>query len=83
MYGLVGKGHANVLRLMHAKQQCAVLLTVLLFYLQELQKERPTIKLLYVTPEQLVASAALSAALESLQRRGLLARIVVDEVCQS
>ncbi|KAK9901519.1 hypothetical protein WJX75_000114 [Coccomyxa subellipsoidea] len=45
----------------------------------ELQKERPTVKLLYITPEQLVASAALGSILESLQRRGLLARFVVDE----
>ncbi len=47
---------------------------------QELQKERPTVKLLYITPEQLVASAALASILESLQKRGLLARFVVDEV---
>jgi bloom syndrome protein len=47
---------------------------------QELRKPRPTIKLLYVTPEQLVASAALESALRELQRRNLLARFVVDEV---
>ncbi|CAL8468018.1 g7557 [Coccomyxa elongata] len=45
----------------------------------ELQKEQPTVKLLYITPEQLVASAALGSILESLQTRGLLARFVVDE----
>ena len=38
-------------------------------------------KLLYVTPEQLVASRALEDALCALQRRGLLARLVVDEAC--
>ena len=48
--------------------------------MQELRKERPTIKLLYITPEQLVASAALVSALQALQSRGLLARFVVDEV---
>ena len=48
--------------------------------LQELRKERPTIKLLYITPEQLVASASLTSALQALQSRGLLARFVVDEV---
>ena len=46
---------------------------------QELGKERPSMKLLYVTPEQLVASAQLEAALRSLQQRRLLARFVVDE----
>ena len=39
-------------------------------------------KLLYVTPEQLVASAQLEAALRSLQQRRLLARFVVDEARQ-
>ena len=47
--------------------------------LQELAKERPSIKLLYVTPEQLVASRALEDALGSLRQRHLLARFVVDE----
>ena len=40
----------------------------------------PTCKLLYVTPEQLVKSAALREALEGLRVKGLLARVVVDEV---
>lgn len=48
--------------------------------MQELRKPRPTIKLLYITPEQLVASTALDTALQDLQRRKLLARFVVDEV---
>ena len=47
---------------------------------QELRKERPSLKLLYITPEQLVASAALTDALQQLKQRGLLARFVVDEV---
>jgi bloom syndrome protein len=47
---------------------------------QELRKQRPTVKLLYVTPEQLIASAALDSVLQDLQKRGLLARFVVDEV---
>ncbi len=49
--------------------------------LQELHKERPSLKLLYVTPEQLVASTALLDALQDLRRRDLLPRFVVDEVC--
>ena len=48
--------------------------------LQELRKERPSLKLLYVTPEQLVASTALIEALQDLRRRDLLPRFVVDEV---
>ena len=47
---------------------------------QELRKDRPSLKLLYITPEQLVASAALTDALQQLKQRGLLARFVVDEV---
>ncbi|CAL5219887.1 g1811 [Coccomyxa viridis] len=45
----------------------------------ELHKERPSLKLLYVTPEQLVASTALIEALQDLRRRDLLPRFVVDE----
>ena len=48
--------------------------------MQELHKERPSLKLLYVTPEQLVASTTLIEALQDLRRRGLLPRFVVDEV---
>ena len=47
---------------------------------QELRKQRPSLKLLYITPEQLVASAALVDVLQQLMRRNLLARFVVDEV---
>ena len=48
-----------------------------------MRKERPSLKLLYVTPEQLVASTALLDALQDLRRRGLLPRFVVDEVCRT
>ena len=47
---------------------------------QELRKQRPSLKLLYITPEQLVASTALVYVLQQLMRRKLLARFVVDEV---
>jgi len=47
---------------------------------QEMRKEKPSLKLLYVTPEQLVASTALIDSLQNLKHRGLLARFVVDEV---
>ena len=46
----------------------------------ELSKAQPTCKLLYVTPEQLVKSSRLQSVLSSLQNRGLLARLVIDEV---
>ncbi len=49
--------------------------------LRELRKERPTIKLLYVTPEQLVKGTRLQALLAGLHARGRLARFVIDEVC--
>ena len=45
----------------------------------ELSKEIPTIKLLFVTPEQLVANGKLQNALMQLYRSGHLARLVVDE----
>lgn len=37
-------------------------------------------KLLYVTPEQFVKGTTLQSALQKLHSRGLLARIVIDEV---
>jgi bloom syndrome protein len=46
---------------------------------RELAKPLPSFKLLYVTPEQLAAGQRLRAALAGLDRRGLLARVVVDE----
>ena len=45
----------------------------------ELSKLHPTIKVLYVTPEQLVAGVKLRERLSLLNSRGLLARLVVDE----
>ena len=47
--------------------------------LAELRSGAPTLKLLYVTPEQLARSGALRAALTALHARGMLARLVVDE----
>lgn len=46
---------------------------------RELNKPMPTCKLLYITPEQFVKSTSLQNLLTSLRRRGLLARLVVDE----
>ena len=46
---------------------------------RELQKDTPSCKLLYVTPEQLVKSERLRGVLQCLHQRGLFARIVVDE----
>lgn len=46
---------------------------------RELNKPLPTCKLLYITPEQFVKSTSLQSLLTSLHRRGLLARLVVDE----
>eukprot|EP00887_Chlorella_sp_A99_P007924 scaffold12.g7924.t1 len=45
----------------------------------ELAKPTPALKLLYVTPEQLVKGEHLRAALAGLHARRLLARIVIDE----
>ncbi|KAL6785285.1 RECQ1 [Auxenochlorella protothecoides x Auxenochlorella symbiontica] len=45
----------------------------------ELAKPNPSLKLLYVTPEQLVKGERLKAALTSLSNRGHLSRVVVDE----
>lgn len=47
---------------------------------RELAKSRPTIKLLYATPEQLVKSTVLRRILEQLHAAHRLARIVIDEV---
>ncbi|KAI8105025.1 hypothetical protein M9435_000198 [Picochlorum sp. BPE23] len=45
----------------------------------ELQKDNPCLKLLFVTPEQLVSSEKLKASLRTLFSKGKLARLVVDE----
>ncbi|KAG1709138.1 Bloom syndrome [Nymphon striatum] len=47
-------------------------------YMQMLTKI-PSIKLLYVTPEKISASAQLVSSLENLYKRKLLARFVIDE----
>ena len=47
--------------------------------LRELRKEQPTMKLLYVTPEQLVNGGGLNDVLRGLAERRLLARFVIDE----
>ncbi|CAI5462858.1 unnamed protein product [Closterium sp. Yama58-4] len=46
---------------------------------RELRKAVPSCKLLYVTPEKLMGSAALHSILRGLHERGMLARFVVDE----
>ncbi|CAI5513410.1 unnamed protein product [Closterium sp. Naga37s-1] len=46
---------------------------------RELRKAVPSCKLLYVTPEKLMGSAALQSILRGLHSRGMLARFVVDE----
>ncbi|CAL8329254.1 unnamed protein product [Boreogadus saida] len=48
------------------------------FY-QQLIKEDPEIKLLYVTPEKMRKTSLLIKALKSLKERKLLARFVIDE----
>ncbi len=45
----------------------------------ELSKPHPSVKLLYVTPEQLVQGQRLRERLASLHSRGLLSRLVIDE----
>ena len=45
----------------------------------ELRKEQPVIKVLFVTPEQLVAGERLKGVLKGLYERNMLARLVIDE----
>lgn len=49
---------------------------------RELNKPMPTCKLLYITPEQFVKSSSLQSLLTGLFNRGLLSRLVIDEVMQ-
>lgn len=49
---------------------------------RELNKPMPTCKLLYITPEQFVKSTSLQNMLTGLFNRGLLSRLVIDEVMQ-
>jgi superfamily II DNA helicase RecQ len=39
----------------------------------------PPVQVLFITPEKLSASGKLQSTLDTLHRRGLLARVVVDE----
>lgn len=45
----------------------------------DLSKEKPSIKILYVTPEKISASQKLLSTLVRLYERNLIARIVIDE----
>lgn len=47
--------------------------------LRELRKRKPTIRLLYVTPEKLASSSTLADIMDQLDRNGLLTRFVIDE----
>ncbi|KAL8208904.1 hypothetical protein R6Q57_008316 [Mikania cordata] len=47
--------------------------------LQELRRERPSCKLLYVTPERIAGNLSFQETLKSLHRKGQLAGFVVDE----
>ncbi|KAJ7516833.1 hypothetical protein O6H91_21G000600 [Diphasiastrum complanatum] len=47
--------------------------------IQELRKQSPSCKLLYVTPEKIASSDTFWTLLKSLQAKGQLARFVIDE----
>ena len=47
--------------------------------LAEMHKERPTVRLVYVTPEKLAKSDALWSCLSDLHENGQLTRFVIDE----
>eukprot|EP00850_Spirogloea_muscicola_P004926 SM000022S07140 [mRNA] locus=s22:115690:118968:- [translate_table: standard] len=47
--------------------------------MQELRKAKPTMKLLYVTPERIAGNAAFQNVLWQLHAKGQLARFVIDE----
>ncbi|XP_047980943.1 ATP-dependent DNA helicase Q-like 1 [Salvia hispanica] len=47
--------------------------------LQELRKEKPSCKLLYVTPERVAGNMSFQEILRVLHRKGLLSGFVVDE----
>ena len=49
-------------------------------YERLLRQPEPELKLLYLTPEKVARSGKLMSALERLHGRGMLSRIVVDEV---
>lgn len=47
--------------------------------IQELRSNKPSCKLLYVTPERISSNASFMDALKSMHQKGLLAGFVVDE----
>ncbi|KAE8998446.1 ATP-dependent DNA helicase Q-like [Phytophthora rubi] len=47
--------------------------------ISELYSSRIRIKMLYVTPEKIASSGMLNNLFESLEKRGLLARFIIDE----
>ncbi|XP_021742657.1 ATP-dependent DNA helicase Q-like 1 [Chenopodium quinoa] len=47
--------------------------------IQELRSDKPSCKLLYVTPERISANASFFDALKSMHQKGLLAGFIVDE----
>ncbi|ORZ21238.1 P-loop containing nucleoside triphosphate hydrolase protein [Absidia repens] len=47
--------------------------------MNDLNSSKPSMNLLYITPEQLQSSTSLNSALSSLAQRQLLARFVIDE----
>lgn len=49
------------------------------FVYQDLSRQEPTLKLLYLTPEKLNLSGKLTKILTSLYNRNLIARLVIDE----
>lgn len=46
---------------------------------QDLKKNEPSLKLLYLTPEKLSASEEIHTILHALYEKGFLARFVIDE----
>ncbi|XP_021772774.1 ATP-dependent DNA helicase Q-like 1 [Chenopodium quinoa] len=47
--------------------------------IQELRSDKPSCKLLYVTPERISANASFLDAIKSMHQKGLLAGFIVDE----
>ncbi|MQL85144.1 hypothetical protein Taro_017661 [Colocasia esculenta] len=47
--------------------------------IRELRKDRPSCKLVYVTPERIAGSSSFLDILQSLRQKGQLARFVIDE----
>ena len=64
----------------HCKRSSVHFLSVWDYVSDPLKPLACSCKLLYVTPEQFVKGTTLQTALQRLHSRGLLARIVIDEV---